>query len=72
MINNWQEWAVMIILIICLGIIAYKTYLFFRSATKNENPCAGCVSSCELKRQLGTKGEDCNKSIKRKHKKCRE
>ena len=55
MIENWQEWVVLVILLGCLFYLLNKIKTIFRRARKNENPCEGCASNCELKHQVQTK-----------------
>ena len=47
--SNWQDWAVIIILILCFGYVAYKTYKFIMRTKRNENPCDSCATGCALK-----------------------
>ena len=28
-VTNWQEWAVALVVGVCIGIVLYKMYLFF-------------------------------------------
>ncbi len=69
MMTNWQEWAVLIILLGCLCFILYKLILFFRGIRKKENPCAGCTSDCALKHQLKNKPTNCTEKSNTQNKK---
>ena len=70
MTYNWQEILVAIILLGCAILIGRKTYLFFRRVQKKENPCDGCVSGCDLKRQLDAKRKECASSTAKPSKQC--
>lgn len=50
--NNWQDWAVIFILIICFGWVAYKIYHFIMRTKRNESPCSSCASGCALKNSI--------------------
>lgn len=67
---DWQEWVVALLITLCVIRMIYGIYIFFRSTKNNENPCVGCVSGCELKRQLDKKQQECKEQKPRKKKKC--
>ena len=67
---NWQEIIVAVILILCGFLIGRKTFLFFRKVQKKENPCDGCITGCELKRQLDEKRRECGTRKPKSTKKC--
>lgn len=50
--SNWQDWAVIFILIICFGWVAYKTYHFIMRTKRNESPCDSCATGCALKNSI--------------------
>ena len=50
--SNWQEWAVVVILILCLVWIANKTYKFITRTKRNESPCSSCATGCALKNSV--------------------
>lgn len=47
---NWQELFVGVLLFICFIRISVGIYRFYQKVKEQENPCAGCVSDCEIKR----------------------
>lgn len=47
--GNWQNWAVIIILIACFGWVALKLYRYIMQVKKNESPCSSCATGCALK-----------------------
>ena len=47
--NNWQNWAVALILLLCIVRIGQSIYSFFRGVKEKRNPCANCATGCELK-----------------------
>lgn len=47
---TWQDWAVGVIVLLCVAVVARRVVCFFRSARDNNNPCANCATGCELKR----------------------
>ena len=47
--NNWQEWVVGVLIVLCIARVIYGIYLFFRRTRESENPCDSCVSGCDLK-----------------------
>ena len=53
--NNWQEWVVGVLVVLCIARIIYGIFLFFRHTRENKNPCDSCVSGCELKDMLEKK-----------------
>lgn len=42
--NNWQEWVVGVLIVLCIARVIYGIYLFFRRTRESENPCDSCVS----------------------------
>ena len=50
--NNWQDWAVIIILILCVVWIANKTYKLIIRTKRNESPCNSCATGCALKNSI--------------------
>lgn len=55
--NNWQEWVVGMLIVLCLCRMVHGAFIFFCRAKENKNPCDTCVSSCELKGMIGKKCE---------------
>lgn len=47
--NNWQNWAVALILLLCIVRIGQSIYSFFRGVKEKRNPCANCATGCELR-----------------------
>lgn len=43
---------------------------FFRRTKENGNPCANCVTGCDLKRLMDEKHAECSATKKEKKKKC--
>lgn len=68
--NNWQEWIVGLLLLLCAVRIGMSIYSFFRRTKENSNPCENCASGCELKRLYDEKRTDCSKDQKKKKKSC--
>ena len=66
--SNWQDWAVIIILILCFGYVAYKTYKFIMRTKRNENPCDRCATGCALRDTIKDKmdGNKCCSSVQPK------
>ena len=67
---NWQQWAVAILLLLCIVRIGWGIYAFFRRTKENGNPCANCVTGCDLKRLMDEKHVECSATKKDKKKKC--
>ncbi|WP_321480480.1 hypothetical protein [uncultured Bacteroides sp.] len=68
---NWQEWIVIILVILCFGEILRRIYLFFLRSKENDDPCANCASGCELKDLLDEKKKKCrDKPVKPKKNCC--
>lgn len=67
---TFQEWIVAVIVFICVILVVNRIIHFFRSAKNNENPCAGCVNGCDLKKMLDEKQQKCKEDLKKKNKKC--
>ena len=53
--NNWQEWVVGVLVVLCIARVVYGIFLFFRRTRENQNPCDSCVSGCELKDMMDKK-----------------
>lgn len=68
--SHWQEWAVGILVILCVFRIVRSILIFFRRADKNENPCDSCVSGCELKELKSKKPVNCPQKEKKRKKNC--
>lgn len=67
---NWQQWVVAILLLLCIVRIGWGIYTFFRRTKENSNPCANCVTGCDLKRLMDEKRAACSVTKKEKKKKC--
>ena len=46
--NNWQDWVVGVLVVLCIARVIYGIFRFFRRTRENQNPCDSCVSGCEL------------------------
>ena len=68
--NNWQEWVVGVLIVLCIARVIYGIYLFFRRVKENDNPCASCASGCELKNLYDKKRAECSGVTKKKKKSC--
>lgn len=67
--NNWQEWVVGVLVVLCIVRLVYGIYTFFRRTRDSGNPCDSCVSGCELKDMMEKKRKECGvkkKSTKKK------
>lgn len=53
--NNWQEWIVGVLVVLCIARLVYGIYTFFRRTRDSGNPCDSCVSGCELKDMMEKK-----------------
>ena len=62
--NNWQEWVVGVLIVLCIARVIYGIYLFFRRVKENDNPCASCASGCELKDMMEKKQKECSSKKK--------
>ena len=58
--NNWQEWVVGVLVVLCIARVVYGIFLFFRRTRENQNPCDSCVSGCELKDMMDKKRGECD------------
>ena len=47
--SNWQNWAVALILLLCIVRIGQRVYAFFMKVKEKRNPCENCATGCELK-----------------------
>lgn len=68
--NHWQEWVVGVLVVLCAFRIIYSVFVFFRRTKENKNPCATCVSGCDLKDMMEKKREECKGKEKVQRKKC--
>ena len=67
--NNWQDWVVGVLVVLCIARVIYGIFRFFRRTRENQNPCDSCVSGCELKDMMDKKRGECDvkkKSTKEK------
>lgn len=65
---NWQQWVVAILLLLCIVRIGWGIYAFFRRTKENGNPCANCVTGCDLKRLMDEKRAECSATKKKRRK----
>lgn len=65
---NWQQWVVAILLLLCIVRIGWGIYAFFRRTKENGNPCANCVTGCDLKRLMDEKRAECSVTKKKRRK----
>jgi hypothetical protein len=56
---TWQDWAVGIVVLLCVIEVIRRIVRFFRSAKNNDNPCANCTSDCDLKQLFDAKQQKC-------------
>ena len=68
--NNWQEWVVGVLVVLCIARVVYGIFLFFRRTRENQNPCDSCVSGCELKDMMEKKRRECDVKKKSTKKNC--
>ena len=68
--NNWQEWVVGVLIVLCIARVIYGIYLFFRRTRESENPCDSCVSGCDLKDMMEKKRQECGVKKKSTKKNC--
>lgn len=66
--NNWQDWVVGVLVVLCIARVIYGIFRFFRRTRENQNPCDSCVSGCELKDMMDKKRGECDvkKKVQRK------
>jgi hypothetical protein len=65
-----QDWIVALIVLLCAIEIGRRIVRFFRPAKNDDNPCANCVSGCDLKRLSDEKPQIYRKDQKKGNKKC--
>lgn len=68
--NDWQNWAVALILLLCIVRIVQGVSVFFRRMREKRNPCENCANGCELRRLYEKKRAECNGVRKEMKKKC--
>lgn len=68
--NAWQNWAVALILLLCVVRIGRGIYVFFRGIKEKRNPCENCATGCELKQLYEKKRAECGDKRKETKKKC--
>lgn len=68
--SNWQNWAVGVLVALCIARVVYGMVLFFRRTQESRNPCDSCVSGCELKDMMGKHCEKCGTKKKNAKKNC--
>ncbi len=67
---NWQDVIVYIIVACCFVWVIHRTLFWWKRAEKNDNPCASCVSGCDLKRMMDQKQQECRENQIPKEKNC--
>lgn len=68
--NNWQNWVVALVLLLCVIRIGQRIYIFFRRIKEKRNPCENCATGCELKQLYDKKRAECSGVRKETQKKC--
>lgn len=68
--SNWQEWVVVLLLLLCIIRISQRIYVFFRRTKEKNNPCANCATGCELKNLFEKKRTECSLNQKEINKNC--
>ena len=68
--NNWQDWVVGVLVVLCIARVIYGIFRFFRRTRENQNPCDSCVSGCELKDMIDKKRGECDVKKKSTKKNC--
>lgn len=68
--SNWQNWAVALILLLCIVRIGQRVYAFFMKVKEKRNPCKNCATGCELKQLYEKKRLECSDGKKEIKKKC--
>lgn len=68
--SNWQNWAVALILLLCIVRIGQRVYAFFMKVREKRNPCENCATGCELKQLYEKKRSECSDGKKEIKKKC--
>ena len=68
--NNWQDWVVGVLVVLCIARVIYGIFRFFRRTRENQNPCDSCVSGCEIKDMMDKKRGECDVKKKSTKKKC--
>ena len=68
--NNWQDWVVGVLVVLCIARVIYGIFRFFRRTRENQNPCDSCVSGCELKDMMDKKRGECDVKKKSTKKNC--
>ena len=58
--NNWQDWVVGVLVVLCIARVIYGIFRFFRRTRENQNPSDSCVSGCELKDMMDKKRGECD------------
>ena len=53
--NNWQDWAVGVLVVLCIARVIYGIFRFSWRMRENQNPCDRSVSGCELKDMMAQK-----------------
>lgn len=68
--SNWQNWVVVLVLLLCAFRIGQNIYSFFRRVKEKRNPCENCVTGCELKQLYDKKRAECSGKPKETKKNC--
>ncbi|MEY8684941.1 hypothetical protein AB9N12_01950 [Bacteroides sp. AN502(2024)] len=68
--NNWQDWVVGVLVVLCMARVIYGIFLFSRRTRENQNPCDSCGSVCELKILMDKKRRECGVKKKSTKKNC--
>jgi len=68
--EGWQEWAVALIVLLCVIKVGMSIYQTYKRSKDGYNPCAGCASSCDIKRLYDQKRRSCEGNVKKTQKSC--
>ncbi len=69
---NWQDYVVAVLLLLCVGYIGKRVWVFFRKAGKKEkNVCEGCMGcGNDFKHTTPQKERDWSNVTKKRRKSC--
>ncbi len=71
MINwGWQEWAVALLVVVCVVRIGMWVRDFFRQVKSGKNPCETCSCDCELRNLSSEARANCKEKRRSSNKKC--
>lgn len=68
--DNWQNWAVAVVLLLCAFRMVKGFYSFYRNIKEKRTACNCCANDCGLKHSHDKEEKDCCRNHSKEKKNC--